>query len=77
MALCVNAVQGTESSQIVRMIEDICGRDVIILIDSSSSHNFIDVSLASRWRKWSTLPSPMQVRVANGQVLWFTHELVD
>lgn len=46
-------------------------------IDSGSSHSFISESLASKWRNWTALPSSMQVRVANGQTLSYTHELVD
>ena len=53
MALSIHAVQGTNSSKTVRMVGNICGKEVIILIDSRSTHNFISESLASRWRNWS------------------------
>ena len=75
MSLSVNAVQGTDSSNIVRMMGNIGGKDVVILIDSGSSHKFVSETLASRWRNWTALESPMQVRVANGQVLNCTHEV--
>lgn len=77
MALSVNATQGTIAGQIVRLIGDLCGREAIILVDSGSSNNFISLSLASKWRQWSTLPAPVHVRVSNGEILWCTHELVD
>jgi hypothetical protein len=77
MGLFVNAVQGTESAKTVRMIADICGKEAIILIDSGSSHNFISEYLASKWRNWAALENPMQVKVANGEILKCTHELVD
>jgi hypothetical protein len=76
MAISVNAVQGTKSCTTVRVIRDLCGREVVILIDSGSSHSFISESLASRWREWSVLPNSMQVRVANGHTLECTHEIV-
>ena len=59
MALSVNAAQGTSAGQTVRLIGDLCGREAIILVDSSSSNNFIGLSLASKWRQWSTLPAPV------------------
>lgn len=77
MAISLQAVQGTESAKTVRMVGDICGKEAIILIDSGSSHNFISEALASKWRNWSTLKNPMQVRVANGEILSCTHELLD
>lgn len=59
------------------MVVDLYGQEVIILIDSSSSSNFISESLASKWRHWTPLNSVKQVRVANGDVLRCTHKLVD
>lgn len=69
MAISANAVQGTNVGHTVRMIGDIYGREAIILVDSGSSNSFISESLASKWRSWSTLQNPMQVRVANGETL--------
>jgi hypothetical protein len=77
MALSVNAAQGTSFGNRVRMVADLYGQEVIILIDSGSSSNFISESLASEWRHWAPLNSIKQVRVANGDVLRCTHELVD
>jgi predicted aspartyl protease len=57
------------------MVGNLCGKEVIILIDSGSTHNFISESLASRWRYWNELQSSMQVRVANGQILTCSHEI--
>jgi hypothetical protein len=57
------------------MMGNIGGKDVVILIDSGSSHNFVSETVASRWRNWTALESPMQVRVANGQILNCTHEV--
>jgi hypothetical protein len=75
MVLSVNAVQGTDSCKTVRMVGNICGKEIIMLIDSSSSRTFISEALASRWRDWTALQSPMQVKVAHGQILHCTHEV--
>jgi hypothetical protein len=48
MALSANAVQGTESGKTVRMIADLYGQEVVILIDSSSSNNFVSEFVASK-----------------------------
>lgn len=75
MALSLNAVQGTDSNKTVRMTGNMCGKEVIILIDSGSTHNFISEALASRWRSWTELETPMHVRVENGQILHCSHEI--
>jgi hypothetical protein len=77
MAISVHVVQGTEARKTVRMIADIYGREAIVLIDSGSSHSFVSEAMASKWRSWSTLQNPMQVRVANGEILHCKHELQD
>jgi hypothetical protein len=75
MAISMHAIRGTDSSKTVRMVGNLCGKEVIILIDSGSTHNFISESLALIWRNWNELQSPMQVRVANGQILTCSHEI--
>lgn len=59
------------------MLADLYGQEVVVLIDSGSSSNFINEALASKWRHWTPLQSSKQVRVANGDILQCTHELVD
>lgn len=75
MVLSANAAQGTDSTRTVRMVGHVGGKEVIILIDSGSSHTFISEALASRWRDWSPMHTTMQVRVANGQTLQCIHEV--
>lgn len=77
MALSVDAIQGTEAGKTVRMVGDIFGKEAVILIDSGSSHSFISAALVSKWKNLTALKNPMKVRVANGQVLLCTHEIVD
>lgn len=75
MAISIQAVQGTKTSKTMRVLADVHGREAITLIDSGSSHNFTSEALASKWSQWSPLPQPMQVKVANGQILLCTHEI--
>jgi hypothetical protein len=75
MVLSTNAAQGTNSTRTVRMVGHVGGKEVIILIDSGSSHTFISEALGSRWRDWSPMHTTMQVRVANGQTLQCSHEV--
>lgn len=76
-ALSANAEQGTDDpTKIVRMLGNVGGKDVIILIDSGSTHTFVSENLASKWRDWSPLATPMKVQVANGQILSCTHQIV-
>ena len=74
MVLSSNAAQGTDSTRTVRMVGHVGGKEVIILVDSGSSHTFISEALASSWRDWSPMHTTMQDRVANGQTLQCSYE---
>jgi hypothetical protein len=69
VVLSANAAQGTDSTKTVRMVGHVGGKEVIILIDSGSSHTFISEALASRWRDWSPMHTTMQVKVYSENVL--------
>lgn len=75
MALSVHATQGTDSVRTVRMLGKIKETEVIMLINSDSSHCFISESLASTWPHWKLLSTTMKVRLASGSKLLCTHEL--
>ncbi|WVZ69420.1 LOW QUALITY PROTEIN: hypothetical protein U9M48_018208 [Paspalum notatum var. saurae] len=77
MSISAHAVQGTESPRTVRMIGSIKKHEMLMLIDSGSSHCFISELQASKWPFWSLLTNPLSVRVANGAILKCTHELSD
>jgi hypothetical protein len=75
--LSVNVEHGTDDhTKTMRMLGNVYGKDVVILIDFDSTYIFISESLASRWRDWSTLDNHIQVQVANGQILKCTHQIV-
>jgi hypothetical protein len=75
MFLSVNAVLGTEAPQTVKLLASIFTKKVIMLVDSGSSSSFISDRLANSHPNLIPLPTPVQVRVANGQVISCTHEL--
>jgi hypothetical protein len=75
--LSVNVEHGIDDhTKTMRMLGNVYGKDVVILIDFDSTYIFISESLSSRWRDWSTLDNHMQVQVANGQILKCTHQIV-
>jgi hypothetical protein len=75
MILSVNAVLGTEALETVKLLATIFAKKVIMLVDSGSSSSFISDRLAKAHPALITLPAPVQVRVANGQVISCTQEL--
>jgi len=52
MALSIHAVQGTDSPKTVRMMGRFHATEVVMLVDSSSTHSFISESLAAQWSQW-------------------------
>lgn len=46
-----------------------------MLVDSGSSHCFINEQIAAQLLNWHQLHKPVQVQVANGNIIYFTHEL--
>jgi hypothetical protein len=68
LCLCLSeaAITGVESSRSMRLVGTLQGFDIVILVDSGSSHSFLSSSLAPKLEGGSALPSPLQVKVANG-----------
>ena len=75
MAISVQALQGTEGSQTIRFWGFLAGKEVFMLVDSGSSHYFIDQHTTDRIWGWQALNQPVKVRVANGSEILCTHEL--
>lgn len=48
-----------------------------MLVDSGSSHSFINDQLALQLKSWKKLANSVHVQVANGEKIACTHELVD
>jgi hypothetical protein len=50
----------------MRLMGNIQGQPMLILVDSSSSHSFLSVTLAKKISWVSPLPQVLSVKVANG-----------
>ncbi|OMP02165.1 hypothetical protein COLO4_11298 [Corchorus olitorius] len=68
--LSLHAILGTSDHQTMRIVSTIKHQEVIILIDSGSSHNFIDKETAKKigWKTHQI--TGVGVKVANGHELW-------
>jgi hypothetical protein len=75
MTLSQVAVTRTEYSKTLKFLGIIADRQVLILVDSGSSHSFISSSLAHKLPGISALSIPLRVSVANGSQLVCTSEL--
>lgn len=75
MALSVQALNGTKDIQTIRLRGIIEGRKAFMLIDSGSTHGFINEQFISHLTAGQLLPQPVKVKVANGNYIQFTHHL--
>jgi hypothetical protein len=77
MAIFVQAFHGTEGSQTIRFRGFLAGKEVFMLLDSGSSHCFINEQTAMGISGWKTLDQSVSIRMANGNQLLCSHELPD
>lgn len=77
MALSDQAAKGTCAAHTLKIHAHIHWKPAIILVDSSSSHNFISEHMAADLHPWTPLKHSMSVKVAHGATLACTHEVVN
>lgn len=70
LGISLHAIVGSSSPKTTRLVEKIKSQPVIILIDTSSTHIFMDVNVA-RKTKLPVEFSQLVVQVANGKSLPF------
>lgn len=75
MTLSSQALNGTEGSKTIRLRGFISGHEAFMLVDSGSSHCFLNERLASKVTGWQPLPNQVRVRVANGAEISCAYEL--
>lgn len=75
MAVSIQAMNDTEGFKTIRLRGHMNGKEVFMLVDSGSSHSFVDDRLAAHISPWQPLPQSVRVKVANGGVISCTHEL--
>jgi hypothetical protein len=73
--LSEDAVAGSESPKSMRLLGQMQGNSILILVDSGSSNTFISTKLASHLEGVSRLPVPLSVRVANGTPVQCPYQL--
>ncbi|KAF5471083.1 hypothetical protein F2P56_011555 [Juglans regia] len=69
LEISLAAIAGTPTVRTMRLIGSINGEQVVILLDSGSSHNFIDSTMASKLKLPVDYLVNLKVRVANGEGL--------
>jgi len=67
--LSLNAINGISTYQTMRITGRVKTTPLYILIDSRSTHNFLDIGTAKRLHREINRIPPVQVMVANGQQL--------
>jgi hypothetical protein len=75
MAISIQALNGTKGSKTIRLRGFLAGQETFMLVDSGSSHCFINEQLASKVSGWKPLPSHVHVTVANGAKILCAYEL--
>uniref|UniRef100_A0ACD6ARB6 Uncharacterized protein n=1 Tax=Avena sativa TaxID=4498 RepID=A0ACD6ARB6_AVESA len=75
MHISAAAVEGSQGSTTMRFQGLVQNQEVLMLVDSGSSHTFISAELAERLPYTRNKISPMRVKVANGGMMHCTHEL--
>lgn len=66
LALSVHAVSGTDGLRTMKLTGSIQGQELLILIDSGSSHTFFSQKIAPTLSGVTSAETPLQVQVANG-----------
>ena len=68
-AISMQALVGTEGHYTMRMIGKINNQSLVILVDSGSTHNFMDQNTAKRVNCGVQMIQGLKVTVANGDIL--------
>jgi predicted aspartyl protease len=77
MAISKQAFNGSENGHSMKLMGQIQGHDVLILVDSGSTNNFISTSLAAQLQGVQKLSKPVKVKVAGGGMLQGDLEVPD
>lgn len=75
MLLSSTAVTGSVSLRTFRFRGSLAGHDLLILVDSGSSHSFLSTSVAATMPNLHKLPAPLSVKVADGNTIVCSEEI--
>lgn len=76
LAISQAAVAGTESSNTFRLLGQLQKQRVLMLIDSGSSHCFVNESIAATLKGTENKIQPLQVKIADGGLMTCDRELI-
>ncbi|WVZ83410.1 hypothetical protein U9M48_030560 [Paspalum notatum var. saurae] len=77
ITLSQEAVTGHSTPTTLKFQGDLSGHNILILVDSGSTHTFVSASLASQLTEATPLLSPIMVQVANGNTIMCNFELLN
>lgn len=66
--LSTTAANGTESPKAFRMLGTLNGKSLLMLVDSGSSHSFINFAITKDWPTVQPMARPLRLQVADGAV---------
>lgn len=66
MSISSQALHGSESSKSIKLRGWVQNRELLVLVDSGSTHSFIDEQKGQHMRGLQALQSPLKVQVADG-----------
>jgi hypothetical protein len=69
MAISAEAVTGSSAKRSMRFLGSMLGKDILILVDSGSTHSFINQSTVQHHTIVPVAATPFRVQVANGGLL--------
>lgn len=75
LLLSASAVSGNANPHTMQLRGSLAGQEVLILVDSGSSHSFLSSAIADKIPGCIPLRSPVNVKVANGDTLSCAFEL--
>lgn len=75
MAISSHAVAGVESPRSIRLRGWIQGVELLMLLDSGSTHSFLGEHISSRLQGLRNLDQPVQIKVADGGLLLCSMEI--
>lgn len=75
--LSAAAVQGTEAPKAFRLSGKIGNKALLMLLDSGSSHSFVNTETAQDWEGVQAMRVPLKVKVADGAVTLCDQEVPD
>ncbi|XP_042973080.1 uncharacterized protein LOC122304883 [Carya illinoinensis] len=67
--ISLNAMSGNPNAQTMRLLGNLCGVQVVVLIDSGSTNNFMDPWVSRKTKLLVADPRPISIKIANGDVI--------